>query len=191
MITIAWNGKKARFTRDDALLNGLWDGSLIMETKDCRKCPYCYTDLKIRGLVDIKGICFRGKAWKVLLSYDKKRECAKFPNELKKVSFQVRKNYYDEFVAGTKTEELRAFNEYWFSRLILPGKLPTIAVISCGPYPAMYFEIAKIFIDRPENVLGRPLSEQGRKDLKAFDSATDLCIVTKMGRCKGVKILPG
>ena len=127
--------------------------------------------------------------------------------EVKKVSFRVRRIYYDQFVAGTKKEELRALKLYWVQILcpyvspelydhpevrnvdtlsgfrlrfrlsgIKPCNQPKIAVISSPGQPTLRFKIDLIYIDRPERVLGRGLSEQGKKDIP-----TELCIVTKMG----------
>lgn len=124
---------------------------------------------------------------------------------MKKVSFRVRRIYYDQFVAGTKHEELRALKLYWVKILCpwLPSEPPTgfyqkhitpileewgqkliwsphnqpkIAVISSPGQPTLEFKIVSIDIARPELVLGRELSEQGRKDIP-----TEWCIVTKMG----------
>ena len=122
---------------------------------------------------------------------------------MKKVSFRVRRIYYDQFVNGTKREELRSLTPYWvkilfpvvsdafsnhpevlrvdtLSGFILshmkPCNQPSIAVISSPGQPTLRFPIISIYIDRPECILGRELSEQGRKDIP-----TELCIVTKMG----------
>jgi len=115
--------------------------------------------------------------------------------EIKKVSYRVRRIYYDQFVEGTKKEELRALKQYWVTILCpyvpedfamhpevgaldfpsIKGQ-PEIAVIHTPKQPTLEFLIADIFVERPECVLGRELSEQGKKDIP-----TEYCIVTKMG----------
>jgi len=124
--------------------------------------------------------------------------------KVKKVSFRVRKIYYDQFANGTKDEELRALIQYWFrilrpplpfhlkdtkieevKKILLdfgvmnmpPANQPKIAVISCPRQPTLSFKIDSIWIDKPEAILGRELSEQGRRDIP-----TELCIVTRMGK---------
>ena len=85
--------------------------------------------------------------------------------EVKKVSFRVRRIYYDQFLAGTKHEELRALTLYWY-RILRPhvskeyyfhplimeyekktreyGKRPTIAVVHTPKQPTLYFQIRYI-----------------------------------------------
>ena len=119
----------------------------------------------------------------------------------KKVSFRVRKIYHDQFVAGTKHEELRALKLYWVKILhpFVPLEYnfhpevqaidkmegvgfwnknyqPKIAVISTPGQPTLRFQIDSIWIDEPEHILGRKLSDQGKQDIP-----TELCIATKMG----------
>jgi len=125
--------------------------------------------------------------------------------KVKKVSFRVRKIYYDQFANGTKKEELRALKLYWVKilRPWLPSDPPTgfyrkhiipileewgqkliwgahdqpkIAVISSPRQPTLEFKIDSIYIDRPEYVLGREMSEHGKKDIP-----TEWCIVTTIG----------
>lgn len=121
--------------------------------------------------------------------------------KVKKVSFRVRRIYYDQFANGMKREELRALTPYWFKMLsptiphafldhplicmcleTINGSLyipkatqPEIAIIHSPGQPTLCFKIRYIYVDRPEKVLGRPLSEQGKRDIP-----TELCIVTKM-----------
>ena len=117
---------------------------------------------------------------------------------MKKVSFRVRRIYYDQFANGTKHEELRALTPYWF-KILRPHvdpqfyfhpevmkaddnkeewafQRPKIAVVHSPKQPALYFVIRHIHIAKPEDVLGRQLSDQDKKDIP-----TELCIVTKMG----------
>ena len=121
--------------------------------------------------------------------------------KVKKVSFRVRRIYYDQFVAGTKHEELRALKLYWVKILhpFVPleysahpevkaidkmegvgfwnrNHQPKIAVISTPGQPTLSFKISSILIGEPELILNRKLSEDGKKDIP-----TELCIVTKMG----------
>ena len=116
--------------------------------------------------------------------------------KVKKVSFQVRRIYYDKFLNGTKREELRALTPYWFKILrshvdpqfyFHPEVInaddnkeffyrPRIAVVHSPKQPTLCFAIRYISIARTEEVLDRKLSEQGKKDIP-----TELCIVTKMG----------
>ena len=120
---------------------------------------------------------------------------------MKKVSFRVRRVYYDQFAAGTKHEELRMLKLYWVKILhpFVPleyfyhpevraiNKMegvgfwnrnyqPKIAVISTPGQLTLNFKIESIWVDKTESILGRKLSEQGMKDIP-----TELCIVTKMG----------
>lgn len=95
--------------------------------------------------------------------------------ETKKVSFRIRRIYYDQIVAGTKREELRKDSKFWRKRLIKTDTPPKIAVFVCGA-DVHRREISKIRIDTPENVLGRELSEQGKKDIP-----TSTCIVVELG----------
>ena len=121
--------------------------------------------------------------------------------KVKKVSFRVRRIYYEQFVAGTKHHELRALKAYWF-KILWPcvptcysehpivttaykdakpeqvGWLgqPEIAVISCPGQPTLEYEIKSIVIDKPENILDDEHFEQCKNDVQ-----TELCIVTKIG----------
>jgi len=116
---------------------------------------------------------------------------------MKKVSFRVRRIYYDQFANGTKHEELRALKLYWLKilRPIIPKKFithplirqwisskkpkglqPKIAVIHTSGQPTLCFKIVATWVDEPERILGRPLSEQGKEDIP-----TELCIVTRIG----------
>ena len=140
----------------------------------------------------------------MFLSWDMKGKGEKKKmKDVKKVSFRVRRIYYDQFAAGTKHEELRALKPYWIKILhpLLPCRIlekypylsdflhkyikpphldfcnqPEIAVVSCPGQLTLRFKITDIRIDEPEKILGRELSEQGEKDI-----STELCIVTKMG----------
>ena len=95
----------------------------------------------------------------------------------KKVSFRARRIYYDQFVAGTKHEELRAWTPYWRQILLDKENPPKIAVIHTPGQPTLRFQITQIFVVKniPE-YLGRELSKQGKRDI-----STERAIVTKMG----------
>lgn len=93
----------------------------------------------------------------------------------KAVSFRIRRIYYDQIVAGTKTVELRKYSEFWQKRLLETSDPPRIAVFVCGK-AVHRREISGIRIDEPEAVLGRPLSEQGKRDIP-----TQFCIVVELG----------
>lgn len=102
-------------------------------------------------------------------------------DQIKKVSFRVRRIYYNQFANGTKHEELRSLTPYW-CKILLGPEDPEIAVIHTPGQPTLRFHITEIYIDYPEVVLGRKMSEQGQKDIE-----TKLCIVTKIGKKGGIK----
>jgi len=87
-----------------------------------------------------------------------------------KLSFRIRKIYFVQIVAGTKTIEVRAQKPFWILRVgravqqLLWGN-PVICTFVCGK------EIHRRYLDRIEyyetaaGALGRPPSEQGLKDI--------------------------
>ena len=78
--------------------------------------------------------------------------------------FRVRREYFDQILNGTKNVELRKDSEFWRRRLLGPCP-PSIALFLCGPRK-VYRRIVEIRADQdPEVILGRPLSEQGRRDI--------------------------
>jgi len=97
--------------------------------------------------------------------------------EVKKVSFRVRRIYYDMFANDKKKEELRAWTPYWRQILLDKENPPKIAVIHTPKQPTLRFQITQILVVKniPE-YLGRELSKQGKKDIP-----TGRAIVTKMG----------
>jgi len=159
-------------------------------------CPYCRTHFYMSMVADGIYRCTH---------CNKLSECVSGRLiKVKKVSFRVRRIYYDQFVVGTKHEELRALKRYWIKILCpyVPQKFcnhpevrnkdtlsgfmlseikrcrqPKIAVISTPRQPTLRFKIDSIWIDEPESILGRELSEQGKLDIP-----TELCIVTRMGK---------
>lgn len=85
----------------------------------------------------------------------------------KNISFRIRRIYYDQIVEGTKTEELRAMSEYWNKKFQGYNRKDFIggqAVFVCGK-DVHRREILRIHCVTPDQVLGRPLSEQGKKDI--------------------------
>jgi len=81
---------------------------------------------------------------------------------MKRVSFRVRRRYFDQIVAGTKKEEIRTDKPYW--TWLLGEAPPQIATFVCGKDVHRRY-IKRIYREDPERVLERPLSEQGQKDV--------------------------
>ena len=97
------------------------------------------------------------------------------------VLFQVKRVYYDQYVAGTKKYEIRAWKPYWLSRLIplpLKGDMPTIAIISNPGQPILRFKIESIKVYLTETLINEGILTE--KEYKAFINAHD-CIVTFLG----------
>jgi hypothetical protein len=88
-----------------------------------------------------------------------------------KVLFTVRRVYFDQIVAGTKTEEIRKAVPRWvtvaqhLARDDREGRLNR-AIFMCGPR-LHYREIVgvEVMAEGAASVLGRPLSEQGQLDV--------------------------
>ena len=93
---------------------------------------------------------------------------------MKRVSFRIRRIYYDQIVEGTKTFELRQYSDYW-RKILLGNNPPDVAVFVCGKDVHRRW-IRNISLGFPEEILGRELSEQGKKDIP-----TEWCIVTWLG----------
>lgn len=94
---------------------------------------------------------------------------------MKKVSFRIRRKYFDMIVSGDKKEELRKYSEHWKRILLSGASPPEIAVFVCGK-DVHRRKIVEITVGKPEEYLGRELSEQGKKDIP-----TELCIATHLG----------
>ena len=94
---------------------------------------------------------------------------------MKKVSFRIRKTYFNQIVAGTKPFELRSYTPFWIKRLLW-NPPPRIAVFVCGSKTHQRW-IKKIKVGKPVEFLGRDLSEQGEQDI-----STELCIATYLGK---------
>ena len=84
---------------------------------------------------------------------------------LKKVSFRIRRIYFDKTVSGEKTVEIRKDTAFWRKRLLAPTP-PSIAVFVCGK-EVHNRHIMSIRKGYPENVLGRPLSPEEKRDIRA------------------------
>lgn len=89
-------------------------------------------------------------------------ELGEYFNSLKRVSFRIRRKYFDLIVKGIKTNEIRTDKPYW--SWLLGDEPPLIATFVCGKDVHRRW-IKRIFKDDPERVLGRQLSEQGRQDV--------------------------
>lgn len=94
---------------------------------------------------------------------------------MKKVCFRIRHVYFVQIVSGSKNVELRADSEYWRKTLLDNPNPPKIAVFVCGK-KAHRRMIEKIERGKPKEILGRPLSCQGKKDIP-----TEFCIAVWLG----------
>ena len=98
---------------------------------------------------------------------------------MKAVALTIRRKYFDAIVAGEKKEEIRADIPHW--QWLLGDAPPTVAIFLCGR--DIHFRLIKrIYTDFPEVVLGRPVSEQGRKDLRLEgNTLPQPCIIIELG----------
>lgn len=94
---------------------------------------------------------------------------------VKKVSFRIRRRYFDLIVKGEKKEEIRTDKPYW-RKILLGEHPPDIAIFVCGKEVHRRWIRGKPYLADPEKVLGRPLSEQGIKDV-----LTNPAIITPLG----------
>lgn len=98
---------------------------------------------------------------------------------LKSVLFQVKRIYYDQYVAGTKRTEFRAWKPYWISRLMpSKGSMPNIAIISNPGRPILRFEILDIYFCATETLVDNGSLTEAECD--EFIN-THTCIVTVLG----------
>lgn len=87
-----------------------------------------------------------------------------------KLSFRIRKIYYDQIVAGTKTVEVRRNTPFWKTRVgralgeLLNGD-PVVCVFICGKEVHRRCLERIWYYDIAAEALGRPPSEQGLKDV--------------------------
>ncbi len=89
-----------------------------------------------------------------------------------KILFRVYRRYFDPIVSGEKRVELRPMSKYWIQRARAMGKTHDeswIAVFVCGRdrHERRIIQIEENV--RAIQVLGRPLSDQGVKDLGGPD----------------------
>jgi len=95
------------------------------------------------------------------------------------VLFQVKRIYYDQFAAGTKRMEIRAWKSYWISRLMpAKGSMPSIAIISNPGRPILRFRILDISFVNSDVLLGDGILTEAEYD--EFIN-THTCIVTCLG----------
>ncbi len=98
---------------------------------------------------------------------------------LKSVLFQVKRVYYDQYAAGTKRREIRAWKPYWISRLMpSKGPMPNVAIISNPGRPILRFEIADISWYHTESLIDEGILTVA--EYNEFINA-DTCIVTFLG----------
>lgn len=87
-----------------------------------------------------------------------------------KVSFRIRRVYFDQIKAGTKTSEFRSANRYWKGRVnrmdrASDGGRAIQAVFVSGREVHRRFIIGWLEYPSARRVLGREPSAQGLKDL--------------------------
>ena len=92
---------------------------------------------------------------------------------MKRVGFRIRRQYYNLIVQGVKKEEIRTDKPHW--AWLLGEDPPQIATFLCGKDVHRRW-ITRIYLEDPEKVLGRPLSEQGQKDV-----LTNPAIIIELG----------
>lgn len=101
---------------------------------------------------------------------------------MKKVLFTVRRRYFDAIVSGEKTEEIREHKPHWM--WLLGTEPPQQAVFMCGR-DIHRRHILNIYVGEAERVLGRAVSEQGRKDLNYLPGEyTKACIIIELGEAE-------
>lgn len=87
-----------------------------------------------------------------------------------KLSFRIRKIYFDQIVAGTKTQEVRRTSHFWSIRANrahdeLEHDRQVLAVFVCGAAVHRREVLHVEELVNAEAALGRPPSEQGQADL--------------------------
>lgn len=86
------------------------------------------------------------------------------------LSFRIRRVYFDQIKAGTKTREVRRFTPYWHTRMlrviqeILGGRDPE-AVFVCGKDIHRRSLVFVLIYENAAQALNREPSEQGKKDI--------------------------
>jgi len=87
-----------------------------------------------------------------------------------KLSFRIRRCYFDQIVAGTKDVEVRKRSPFWDCRAhaardyIVAG-YQVVAVFVCGLEVHRRMVKSVLEYDAPCEVLGREPSEQGKQDI--------------------------
>ena len=98
---------------------------------------------------------------------------------LKCANFQVKRIYYDQFAAGTKKYEIRAWKQYWISRLMpAKGPMPAIAIFHSPGRPILRFRILDISFEKARLLISE--GELTEEEYIEFIN-TDTCIVTHLG----------
>lgn len=100
--------------------------------------------------------------------------------EVKKVLFMVRLEYYEDIVSGAKREEIRNPDNWQW---LLGPDPPNVAVFMCGKDRIHRRHITRIYLEDPVKVLGREPSYQGKLDL-CYDIGgypRRDCIVVELG----------
>lgn len=83
-----------------------------------------------------------------------------------KVAFRIRRIYFDQIKAGTKKVEVRRASPYWMKAMMRgSGSVREVAVFVYGPDVHRREITAWSLHDNAEEVLGRELSAQGKKDV--------------------------
>jgi len=102
----------------------------------------------------------------------------------KQVMFRVRREYFDAIVSGEKKEELRRDSTKW--TWLLGPNPPDVARFVCGQDTHLR-QIVSIHWGDAEEILGRPPSPQGRKDLGILPGErTGKVIVLRLGFAMGI-----
>lgn len=123
-------------------------------------------------------LCIPDPCWMQVV-YAPGCDCGTPPNPYKIQVSRIRKPYFDAIVCGDKKEELKALSPYWLRRLIETENPANVMKFVCGKRVHSR-KITKIFKDKAKTILGRPISEQGRKDLQ-LDMYDGYCIVVELG----------
>lgn len=102
----------------------------------------------------------------------------------KQVMLRVRREYFDAIVSGEKKEELRVDSPKW--AWLLGPNPPDVARFVCGRETHLR-KIVSIHWGDAEEILGRPPSRQGRKDLGLdLIESTEKVIVIRLGFTMGI-----
>lgn len=110
-------------------------------------------------------------------------DCGAPPKPYKIQVSRIRKPYFDAIVSGEKGEELKALSPYWIKRLFESEIPPNVMKFVCGKRVHSR-KITRIFTEKAENILRRPVSEQGKKDLQLDEHegyCMGYCIVVELG----------